>query len=1321
MRITPESHQRIRVLIASSCVLFIAVAGSAPAFTPAAPVRAAGNARVASDVNAGDGDFGGVIIGNGTPFPRPTATANGAIATPVPDGTEPNIVFDDEDTGVCRYDAAMFTVTGHVVLPPSIASARLVLDYYIVNPTDLATAPTQVDLGTVVNGQTFSIQVPWPGIRPGDDFVENHIGGLLYRVGTDEPLMAQGASLDYWWHDWVCATPTAAVTTPTPQPSATTIVVEKKVRLCHATASQSNPYENINVSINSVENAISVHGHGDHTGGIFPANPWGDIIPPFEYETVHFPGLNWTAEGVLMWANGCNALAVTNTPGATTTPIPATPTPSKTPIPTNTPTPTATPWTNCTYNASYWTNNTGAWPVTFMTIGGISYNLSQLITIMTRAPNGDTTYVLAQQLIPAKLNIARGANGSSVAATITSADAWLVSYPLGSKPKTNPSKTGNAYAATLSAFNSGTTGPGTCTGTPPTPVPPTNTPTPVPPTSTPTPAPTATPLPSTCGNNMIQNWSFELPTKSGQNIQYWTELPSEGSVSQGPGYQADGNNGAYINSGSQAYQDVTATVGATYYVSYWSGTHNAAQDEKIWVEFLNSSGTVIASQYTDSDWNVDTDTTPPKVTRYTMTLTAPAGAVKLRFRAHNKGNNSFKLDAICIPNPNAPTPTPTPTPTVPPASSNGVIFTDPDTAVCDYVPKMFNVTGHVNLIGSITRARLQLSYYIVNPKDLATQTTYVDYGLVTNGQTFSIQVPWPGIRPQDTVVENHVGGMLLDATTGNPIMSQGASLDYYWYPWYCPAPTPTPAATATPASTPTPVATTIVVSKKIDICHATSSRTNPYNYINVSINSVENAISVHGHADHTGGIFPADPWGDIIPPFTYETVSFPGLNWTAEGAAMWANGCNVPAATETPTPSATPATTSTPTPTPVASVGPTETPTTVPPVVTVPANYSATCVLGQPPASTGLSCADNYYGASYEFRAGTWWTTNAYCMTATECDTTPPTTPTTQPCVPTVLPSGFVLECEPSDEIQTWNIYAEVNTSCPINQVSRSPYPRSLVNVDTSFTLAPPPPASENGVTTPPQSPANLDWFVDNDGNPNKDGYEAGIWKNLQMSMRSRRLSAGEVWFSQVVPGSRWNFDDRAWNTGTQRVQEGNEATYVYQTSSADLTTLFGRSFDVVNKQPADTYNLPAYNVSVQTFCGHEWKAIYESATRVWNKTGPCYESRLLANGTTYEPDGTSNQGCNPGWVSPGNYVYGWTTQASDWTGIDMRGAGHTAPYDTRMRTRSGGTFKGEDYWDDPSGIWVPVLEVQSVLRDECVAEGSCEPPKAGGDTEIIP
>ncbi|MBT2518030.1 LPXTG cell wall anchor domain-containing protein [Streptomyces sp. ISL-90] len=79
---------------------------------------------------------------------------------------------------------------------------------------------------------------------------------------------------------------------------------------------------------------------------------------------------------------------------------------------------------------------------------------------------------------------------------------------------------------------------------------------------------------------------------------------------------------------------------------------------------------------------------------------------------------------------------------------------------------------------------------------------------------------------------------------------------------------------------------------KVEICHSTGSHQNPY-----VINEPAADGDVSGHADHDGPIwFPGieEEWGDIIPPFTYDGGSFPGLNWSAEGQAIFANDCKIP-------------------------------------------------------------------------------------------------------------------------------------------------------------------------------------------------------------------------------------------------------------------------------------------------------------------------------------------------------------------------------------------------------------------------------------------
>ncbi len=84
---------------------------------------------------------------------------------------------------------------------------------------------------------------------------------------------------------------------------------------------------------------------------------------------------------------------------------------------------------------------------------------------------------------------------------------------------------------------------------------------------------------------------------------------------------------------------------------------------------------------------------------------------------------------------------------------------------------------------------------------------------------------------------------------------------------------------------------------KIDICHATGSHANPYNGANA-----DQTADAGGHDGHDGPVWFSGitvSWGDIIPPFDYDGGSYPGKNWTSEGQAILANGCNIPTAPTT--------------------------------------------------------------------------------------------------------------------------------------------------------------------------------------------------------------------------------------------------------------------------------------------------------------------------------------------------------------------------------------------------------------------------------------
>src|SRR5690349_21163448 len=91
--------------------------------------------------------------------------------------------------------------------------------------------------------------------------------------------------------------------------------------------------------------------------------------------------------------------------------------------------------------------------------------------------------------------------------------------------------------------------------------------------------------------------------------------------------------------------------------------------------------------------------------------------------------------------------------------------------------------------------------------------------------------------------------------------------------------------------------------EKITICHRTDSVKNPYQQLPVDNDSADgNTDNDNGkgdHSEHTGPVPTSETqaqalkdakenWGDIIPPHD----NYAGLNWTAEGQAVYNNDCD---------------------------------------------------------------------------------------------------------------------------------------------------------------------------------------------------------------------------------------------------------------------------------------------------------------------------------------------------------------------------------------------------------------------------------------------
>ena len=62
---------------------------------------------------------------------------------------------------------------------------------------------------------------------------------------------------------------------------------------------------------------------------------------------------------------------------------------------------------NCTRTQGFWKNHEETWPVEELSLGNVTYTKTELLAILRTPPRrGDATYILAHQLIAAKLTVA---------------------------------------------------------------------------------------------------------------------------------------------------------------------------------------------------------------------------------------------------------------------------------------------------------------------------------------------------------------------------------------------------------------------------------------------------------------------------------------------------------------------------------------------------------------------------------------------------------------------------------------------------------------------------------------------------------------------------------------------------------------------------------------------------------------------------------------------------------------------------------------------------------------------------------------------------
>lgn len=106
----------------------------------------------------------------------------------------------------------------------------------------------------------------------------------------------------------------------------------------------------------------------------------------------------------------------------------------------------------------YWKNHPEAWPVDSIEIGGVSYSREEAIALMESPTARDKTFNMFEQLVATKLNLLNGTTGSCIVDTVTEADAWMASYPVGSNVRANSDAwrdSGSSLHGTLDDYNNG--------------------------------------------------------------------------------------------------------------------------------------------------------------------------------------------------------------------------------------------------------------------------------------------------------------------------------------------------------------------------------------------------------------------------------------------------------------------------------------------------------------------------------------------------------------------------------------------------------------------------------------------------------------------------------------------------------------------------------------------------------------------------------------------------------------------------------------------------------------------------------------------------
>ena len=169
---------------------------------------------------------------------------------------------------------------------------------------------------------------------------------------------------------------------------------------------------------------------------------------------------------------------------------------------------------------------------------------------------------------------------------------------------------------------------------------------------------------ATCTNGLLQNSGFELINADGTPKNWVIE---SGSGNTTTSYAVEGSRVGYTEyttAEGRMTQQVSATVGATYAMSFYSGSHTPNNLQTIEIRFYNTSNVDLGSAAIHTvvhDLESDNLVGGP----YTLSAVAPANTSYLKVILRDKdtsGNAYTKADAMCLTQSSTPTPTKTNTP-----------------------------------------------------------------------------------------------------------------------------------------------------------------------------------------------------------------------------------------------------------------------------------------------------------------------------------------------------------------------------------------------------------------------------------------------------------------------------------------------------------------------------------------------------------------------------------------------------------------------------------------------------------------------------------